>query len=48
MIPVATARALAAKLPQSRLVLLPEGGRHLPRRNPQAVADEVTRFVDSL
>jgi pimeloyl-ACP methyl ester carboxylesterase len=48
MIPVATARALAAALPQARLVLVPEGGHHLPRRNPQAVADEVLRFIDSL
>ena len=48
MIPVATSQALAAKLPRSRLVLVPEGGHHLPRRNPAAVAVEVTRFVDSL
>ncbi len=48
MIPAATARALAAALPQARLVLVPEGGHHLPRRNPQAVAAEVTRFIDSL
>ena len=48
MIPVQTSRVLAEQLPRSRLALVPEGGHHLPRRNPAAVADEVTRFVDSL
>lgn len=48
MIPVATSRALAAQLPQARLALIPEGGHHLPRRNPAAIAHEVERFVASL
>ena len=48
MIPIKTAHELAARLPQSRLVLVGEGGHHLPRRVPQIIADEITRFVASL
>jgi pimeloyl-ACP methyl ester carboxylesterase len=45
MIPVATAHALHARLARSRLALVEEGGHHLPRRNPQAIAAEITRFA---
>lgn len=44
MIPVATARALHARLRGSRLVLSGSGGHHLPRRNPIAVAEEINRL----
>lgn len=43
MIPVSTALALHSQLVGSRLVLVSEGGHHLPRRNPQAIANEITR-----
>jgi pimeloyl-ACP methyl ester carboxylesterase len=48
MIPVGTAQALADRLPRARLVLVREGGHHLPRRIPQIVADEISRFAESL
>ena len=48
MIPVATARALHAQLQGSRLVLVDNGGHHLPRRNPQAIAEEITRLCAEL
>jgi pimeloyl-ACP methyl ester carboxylesterase len=44
MVPVTTARALHASLRRSRLVLLDSGGHHLPRRNPEAIAAEITRL----
>jgi pimeloyl-ACP methyl ester carboxylesterase len=44
MIPVATARALHASLRRSRLVFVESGGHHLPRRNPGAIAAEITRL----
>jgi pimeloyl-ACP methyl ester carboxylesterase len=44
MIPVATARALHARLGHSRLVLVSGGGHQLPRRNPQAIAEQITRL----
>jgi len=48
MIPVATAHALHAGIPGARLVLVREGGHHLPRRFPKIVADEITRLAESL
>lgn len=48
MVPVATARALHATLPRSRLVLLEGGGHHLPRRNPKAIAELITRLCAEL
>jgi pimeloyl-ACP methyl ester carboxylesterase len=48
MIPVATSHALNDRLHDSRLVLVGEGGHHLPRRTPQVIATEITRLVQSL
>jgi pimeloyl-ACP methyl ester carboxylesterase len=48
MIPIATAYALRNRIPQARLVLVGEGGHLLPRRIPQIIADEITRFAESL
>jgi pimeloyl-ACP methyl ester carboxylesterase len=48
MIPVATAHALHEQLRHSRLVLAGGGGHHLPRRNPQAVAVEISRLCAEL
>lgn len=48
MIPVATGRALHQRLRGSRLVLVESGGHHLPRRNPAAVAAEITRLSAAL
>lgn len=48
MIPLATAHALSTRIPQSRLVLVGEGGHHLPRRVPQTIAEEITRLAESL
>jgi pimeloyl-ACP methyl ester carboxylesterase len=48
MIPVATARALHAKLRRSRLVLVDNAGHHLPRRNPRALAEEIIRLSAEL
>jgi pimeloyl-ACP methyl ester carboxylesterase len=47
MIPVATARALHARLAHSRLVLT-EGGHHLPRRNPTVIAEQINRLAGSV
>lgn len=48
MIPVATVRALHAKLPASRMVLVDNGGHHLPRRKPLAIAEEINRLSAEL
>ena len=48
MIPVATSHALNDRLHHSRLVLVGEGGHHLPRRTPQVIAEEITRLAESL
>lgn len=49
MIPVATSYALRDRLPHAELVLAePGSGHHLPRRAPQLLAGEITRFVDSI
>jgi len=48
MIPVATAHALAERIPNSRLVLISGGGHHLPRRMPIAIANEIAVLADSL
>ena len=48
MIPIATAEALHAALPGSRLVRIDTGGHNLPRRNPHAVAAEIARFYATL
>ncbi len=48
MIPVATARALHDRIQHSRLELIEGGGHHLPRRNPSAVADAITRLSAAL
>jgi pimeloyl-ACP methyl ester carboxylesterase len=48
MIPIATSHALNDRLQHSRLVLVGEGGHHLPRRTPQVVADEISRLAESL
>ncbi len=48
IIPVATAYALRDTLPHAQLVLVGRGGHNLPRRMPQTIADEITRFIESL
>jgi len=48
MIPLATAHALRDGIPGARLVLVADGGHHLPRRTPKIVAEEITRLAESL
>ena len=48
MIPLATAHALSEGISQARLVLVRQGGHHLPRRIPRIVADEITLLAESL
>lgn len=48
MIPVETAHALAEQIPNARLVLVSGAGHHLPRRMPNAVADEIADLAASL
>ena len=48
MVPVATAHALHALLPNSNLRLISGGGHQLPRRNPRAVSRSITGFLDPL
>lgn len=48
MIPVATSHALSELIPHARLVLVGDGGHHLPRRVPQVVAAEIARLAESL
>ena len=48
MIPLATAHALADRLPGARLVLVGEGGHNLPRRIPQLIAAEIAGFAATL
>lgn len=48
MIPLATAYALRDGVPGARLVLVGEGGHHLPRRVPLIIAAEISRLVESL
>lgn len=48
MVPVATARALRDLLPGARLQLIGNGGHHLPRRTPEAVADAITEFLQTI
>jgi pimeloyl-ACP methyl ester carboxylesterase len=45
LIPIATARALHARLAGSVLVLADHGGHNLARRNPQAIASEIQQFI---
>jgi pimeloyl-ACP methyl ester carboxylesterase len=46
MVPIATARALARLLPRAQLELIEEGGHHLPRQTPQAVADAIAVLLE--
>jgi pimeloyl-ACP methyl ester carboxylesterase len=48
MIPLATAHALCDRMPRARLVLVDEGGHHLPRRMPKLIAAEIARLAESL
>lgn len=48
IVPAATARALRALIPDAGLRFICHGGHHLPRRAPQAVADAITGFVQSI
>lgn len=49
MIPIATAYAIADRLPHAELVLAERRtGHHLPRRAARMLADEIERFVDSI
>lgn len=48
MIPLDTAYSLRDQVPAARLVLVGEGGHHLPRRIPTIIAAEIVRLVDSL
>jgi len=48
VVPIRTARQLCAMLPHARLELIEGAGHHLPRRAPQAVADAIVAFADSL
>lgn len=45
LVPLATARALSEQLPNARLRLVDQGGHHLPRRVPAAVADAVAEVA---
>ena len=45
VVPVATARRLAAVIPGARLRLIDGAGHHLPRRAPAAVAVALTAFL---
>jgi len=45
LVPVTTARRLAAALPDARLQLVEGAGHHLPRRAPDAVADAIEAFM---
>jgi pimeloyl-ACP methyl ester carboxylesterase len=45
LIPIATSRALHARLADSQLVLVDRGGHNIPRRNPAVLASEITRFT---
>jgi pimeloyl-ACP methyl ester carboxylesterase len=45
VVPVDTARRLAAALPDARLQLVQGAGHHLPRRAPDAVADAIAAFL---
>jgi pimeloyl-ACP methyl ester carboxylesterase len=48
MIPMPTARALAAGIPNARLTLTSGGGHNLPRRSPDVLAAEITSFARQL
>jgi pimeloyl-ACP methyl ester carboxylesterase len=48
VVPISTAHALHAQLPNSRLELVDQGGHHLPRRIPQVVAGKIGDFVYSV
>jgi len=48
MIPLATAYALHDRIPRARLVLVGEGGHHLPRRIPKIIAAEIALLAESL
>lgn len=48
LVPIRTAHALCAALPDARLELVTGAGHHLPRRVPGAVADAMTRFLQTL
>ena len=45
MIPFDTAEALRDQVPGARLVLVGEGGHHLPRRVPDVIAAEIVRLA---
>lgn len=45
LVPLATARALSEQLPNAQLWLVDQGGHHLPRRVPAAVAAAVTELA---
>jgi pimeloyl-ACP methyl ester carboxylesterase len=48
MIPIDTAVALAAGIPDAKLTLTGRGGHNLPRRVPDVLAAEITRFAREL
>lgn len=48
VVPISTAHALHAQLPNSRLELVDQGGHHLPRRVPHVVAGKIGDFVYSV
>ena len=47
VVPIATARALHAGIPGSRLQLISDGGHGLPRTKPAEVAEAIVDFVES-
>ncbi|MCU1656366.1 MAG: Hydrolase, alpha/beta fold family [Pseudonocardiales bacterium] len=47
MISVSTAYTLQSLLPNAHLVLVDEGGHHLPRRIPSVIAAEIAGFLSS-
>ena len=48
VVPIRTAHALCASLPNARLELVARVGHHLPRRAPQAVAEGIVALAASL